>query len=488
MANGRDISLPNLAVGAAAFGDLGKADLTQISDFNSILRLFPSSHHSLPNMSHQRSACDRCRGQKVRCPQNNQSKDSEPCARCLKVGVQCVTSSSRPLGRPRITALTERRTKSNKIGSTGPQVLGVTSTPPRPASTTGGLQTYSDFWTPSYLDPHLGYPLDPSNLTSLDVENPALSSTFETNIECAIDLQLPANDDLFDLGSSMERPQHSQDEFGPLTTTKSHTPAEPADTLTALSRLNETIARQISHVDSHICGPVNPVPCYLDGLHSIEGNPVDEMLQSTSQFVTILEILDSLSLPPKKAIDTPMAHLPSTANSGGPNSNSEQREKLPFATPLSVHPPLDTLLKPLSTPVVLMILSNYILLLELYDAVFSRVHDNFSRLEDICAFFQEIPEVRVAGLSSMKVQLYAKIIIQIIEHHFDRLEHLLGLPVEFGLSEKTPHSEGLLGTADLSHLLHVAMTQITGSPGTSGKLKMKSFRHNLRRLQAMLPG
>lgn len=453
----------------------------------------PLPHQCLSSMSHQRSACDRCRDQKLRCLRSDQSKNSEPCARCLKVGVQCVISSSRPLGRPRIIGVIERRTKSIKKRNTAPEVLSVDSTSPHLPSTAEGLQAYSNLWPPACLDAFPGYLPDPSNMTGPYFGNPALSSTFETNAECAFDLQLPANDDLFDLGPSMEPFQRQQDDFDQLAIAESHKQgpslklSEPAGTLTALSRLNEDIARQISHIDSYIWGPVNAAQHCFDKLHEIEGNPLAEMLQSTSRFVTILENLDPLSLPPNKSVDRSLAHLSSASDFGISNSDSEQRETLPPAMPSPVHPP-STDPRPLSTPVVLMLLSSYLQLLELYDAIFSRVHDTLSRLEDICAFFQEIPEFPVAGLPSMKGHLYAKIIIQIIEHHFDRLERLLGLPVEFGLSEQTPHSKGLFSTTDLSHLLYVAMTQMTGSPGTSGSLTLKSFRDNLKGLQAMLPG
>ena len=339
----------------------------------------------------------------------------------------------------------------------------------------------------------MGYLPDPSNVTGLNFENPLHGPTFDTNAECSLDLQMSPNDNLFDLGLSMEPPQRPQDDFNQRAIAKgdrqrlSLESSEPTDTLTALSRLNEDIARQISNIDSYFGGHVNAAQRCLDELHDIEGNLVTKMLQSTSRFVTILEHLDSLSLPPNKSVDRPVPHLPSASDCGVPNSDSEQWETLPPATPLPVHLPY-TELRPLSTPVVLMLLSSYLLLLELYNALFSRAHDTLSKLEDSCAYFQEIPEIRVAGLSSMKGHLYAKIIIQIIKHHFDRLECLLGLPVEFGLSEQTPRSSGLLGTVALSHLLHVTMTQMTGSPGTSGRLTLQSFRDNLNALQAMLPG
>ncbi|KAK5223276.1 hypothetical protein LTR96_010734 [Exophiala xenobiotica] len=359
--------------------------------------------------------------------------------------------------------MAERRNKSINTGNTAPEIVSVGSITPRLPSTTEGLQAYSDLWNSTCLDAYSGYLPDPSNLITADFENPALNRALETNAQCAFELELPAGDDLFDMGQLMEAPQWPQDDPSQLATARSHRPGTslewsgPADTLNALSRLNEDIARQISCIDSYIWGPVNAPQHCLDQLHETERTPVAEMLESTSRFVTILENLTSLSLPPNETVDKSVAHLSSASDSEIP---------LPPA-----HPPF-TDLGPLSTPVVLMLLSSYLLLLELYDAIFSR----------------EIPGIQVAGLSSIRGHLYAKIIIQIIEHHFDRLERLLGLPIEFGLSGQAPRSKGLLGTANLSHLLHVAMTQTTGSPGTSGRSTLKSFRDNLKYLQAMLPG
>ncbi|OAA61080.1 Zn(2)-C6 fungal-type DNA-binding domain protein [Niveomyces insectorum RCEF 264] len=57
-------------------------------------------------MAHQtkvakRSACDRCREKRVRCPRTEQSTSTEPCPRCVRAGVACVTGSPGLLGRPR---------------------------------------------------------------------------------------------------------------------------------------------------------------------------------------------------------------------------------------------------------------------------------------------------------------------------------------------------------------------------------------------------
>ncbi|KEF51600.1 uncharacterized protein A1O9_12235 [Exophiala aquamarina CBS 119918] len=362
---------------------------------------------------------------------------------------------------------------------------GNSLSPHLPSTTTEALQPGPDSWTHSNLDPVPDILLDVSNVTSLDFEDLEHVSIFEANAELAFDVQLPPQDVLFDLGSMMELPECYQEDLDGLTVPKSHPQGplseslEPIDTLTALSKLNEDISRQISQIDSRFCGPTNAVQHCLDQLDDIKGNPVEVMLQSTSRFVTILENLSSLHLPPNKSIHIMTKHQSSTStfDSGDPNSNLK---------PGKTRAPVEV--NPLSTPVVLMVLSSYLLLLGFYDAVFIRVREGLSRLDDICTFFQDIPEIRVDGLSSMKMQLYAKLIISVVEYHFGRLEFLLGLPVEFGLSGQPTRSKGLLGAAELSHLIHVSMTQKTGDAGTSGRSALQSFRENLSALRAMLPG
>lgn len=46
-----------------------------------------------------RRACNRCHTSKLRCPRS--SRDSEPCGRCAKAGVECIFDPPNRLGRPR---------------------------------------------------------------------------------------------------------------------------------------------------------------------------------------------------------------------------------------------------------------------------------------------------------------------------------------------------------------------------------------------------
>ncbi|OAL28066.1 hypothetical protein AYO22_03093 [Fonsecaea multimorphosa] len=344
---------------------------------------------------------------------------------------------------------------------------------------------------PGRLDANPVYLQDPSYVTSYNSENTLPSSTFEANAGYSFDADLGAHDDLFAIGPTMHLSQRAQYNFGLPAIAESHIPGpslellQPPDTLTALARLNGDIAKQISNVDVYFWGPVNTGQHCIDKLHQTEGNPVAEMLKSTSRLVDILEKLAPLSPPPKELIAGSVALGSTTSDSGNSSSASGRKQTSPRAPRSPAHSS-STSLSLLSTPVVLMLLSSYILLLELYSAIFSRVNGALSQIGDISNFLQGLPEVQVAGLPPVKAQLYAKIIIQIIDHNFDQLERLLGLPEEFGLSERTPDSKGLLSTTDLSQLLHTAMTQVTGNHGTSGSSTLRSFRANLRGLRGML--
>lgn len=61
---------------------------------------------ALPFSTPKRSACDRCRSQKLRCPPRGHS--AEPCARCTRLGARCVMSSHSAVGRNNKTPIQQR--------------------------------------------------------------------------------------------------------------------------------------------------------------------------------------------------------------------------------------------------------------------------------------------------------------------------------------------------------------------------------------------
>ncbi|KAI1755485.1 hypothetical protein F4782DRAFT_406472 [Xylaria castorea] len=75
--------------------------------------IMPDSSHSSTTIStSKRSACDRCRGHKLRCPRRESAAQS--CSRCIRLGVNCFTSLQRPLGRSGESGLSERPRRRSK--------------------------------------------------------------------------------------------------------------------------------------------------------------------------------------------------------------------------------------------------------------------------------------------------------------------------------------------------------------------------------------
>ncbi|KEF61177.1 uncharacterized protein A1O9_02742, partial [Exophiala aquamarina CBS 119918] len=93
-------------------------------------------HHVRSTDPKVRSACDRCRNQKLKCDQATTSSGTGKCSRCVKSNTECSTSAPRPSGRP------SRQQQRKQIKSRKPdQLWGFENTPlqnddPTPLSTT----------------------------------------------------------------------------------------------------------------------------------------------------------------------------------------------------------------------------------------------------------------------------------------------------------------------------------------------------------------
>lgn len=87
----------------------------------------------------QRSACDRCRGQKLRCTRNYETQAS--CNRCERVGAQCIVGLLPRMGRPvRLDTSTQRLRERSDIVDAPTAPAEPHSQPPR------GL---NDFYLPT---------------------------------------------------------------------------------------------------------------------------------------------------------------------------------------------------------------------------------------------------------------------------------------------------------------------------------------------------
>ncbi|KAI1354757.1 hypothetical protein F5Y01DRAFT_238764 [Xylaria sp. FL0043] len=79
-----------------------------------------SSHSPTTVSTSKRTACDRCRGHKLRCPQRDFT--TQPCGRCTRLGVYCVTTFQSPIGRPGKNAISGHLRKLSKLDLTSTSV------------------------------------------------------------------------------------------------------------------------------------------------------------------------------------------------------------------------------------------------------------------------------------------------------------------------------------------------------------------------------
>ncbi len=137
----------------------------------------------------------------------------------------------------------------------------------------------------------------------------------------------------------------------------------------------------------------------------------------------------------------------------------------------------------------LLLLSSYIQLLQLYDTIFRHVYDSFRDMPrhvlGSCSGQAQF-KFHVIDLSFIDDHLHVKILIQVIEHHIDSLETLVGLSVEFRLSRQTKSASGILSNMNLTELVQIVMTQSEDCLEGSGRTLVTSLRDGIRKVKGLL--
>ncbi|KAI1376086.1 hypothetical protein F4677DRAFT_95419 [Hypoxylon crocopeplum] len=448
----------------------------------------------------KRSACDRCRDQKLRCPRTEE-QCSEPCARCQRAGAICVTSNPRPLGRPRTTTNDASLQRSSNLTTPtlarGRPTGDSTTGPPRKISRLstestwnilddftellGGVNSPGNGRTPSWM------PNDTASLFgalqvpddgSLVNQISALAQDHEGDMGVTFNgdngpqSQTMAMDNM-----NYDYPEDKPEWEGSRNVLES---PSTTDALTRLARLNETLGRQLSRVSTYPWrAPLVQGAC-AENIHGTSANPVSEVLQSTGDFINVLRGLQSLTVANSP---TPSQRPPSLPDSGISLSVGDQQEaSLGQQTPLLLY-------SSISTPVVLLLLSSHIQLLQLYDTIFGHVYQLLRETPD--HLIEPLPgqaqsHVQMPGVSSMTGHLYIKILIQIIVHHLDTLERIMDLPVEFRVSKRASASTRVFNGLVSSGLAYLVMTQPGDCPEKSGKSLVTSLRENIKKVQEVL--
>jgi hypothetical protein len=442
---------------------------------------YPSRSHG--RLSSTRSACDRCRGQKLRClREEHNSIVRQPCIRCLRARAECITSSARPAGRP------------PRAGSGSSKIASARLPAPAPAPAPESTST----WPSEPLSSPLSTPF---SFIPFSDDN---SQLFDFPLHDGTRLQNTSSLFEADLLTDSLHQEHSPS-YQQINTCEArpHPPAPTHDDITSLlgfdeehqnQRLMTEVALRLSSVNLDLarqlflaksskwdvdldsisnCGLTSNLTQQVSTPASLaEKNPLGEVLRSTSEFLAIIDLYapaeDSTS-----GRNEPNSPAPSAASACSRSS------------PGSPH----------SITTTLALLSCYLQIIAIYDAIFRRVYVSLCGLPKASAAkLQTIPSSHLAGFPLRQRSLQIKILIQIIEHQSEMIEKALGLPVEYRVSARQDHYVGLLDGTEAKALLGAVMGLGEGTLGM-GKDSMGLrlglgyvvlLRENIKRVQQLL--
>ncbi|KIW20960.1 hypothetical protein PV08_01539 [Exophiala spinifera] len=384
---------------------------------------------SLTTNHHKRSACDRCKGQKLRCVRAAATSGNDACVRCLRAGAACVTSQARPVGRPRALEREESSYTSSATRSRDDEGSGFFMLPDG---------CFDDTWT-AFL------------------------------AESEIDSQFVSGNDCITSPTTLSLPQYDAP-----ATSRPETICQiflrhdvKANTTIRLSQLNESLARQIAFFpplsrdfssDLHVC---------IQEVNEADKNPVVPALQSATEFTSIVEELISSMRRKDPASATNNSHSTDILQPGPTTSSWLAAE-----SSTSSDGPYTA-----GTPITLLLVSSYLQIVELFNFIFVFSTQILQSSSSMAGILQFSPDVCISGLPPMKALLYIKIMIQMAEHYLHRIQGLLCLPEEMLLSSKESAGLRLFDTVNLFDLLKLNIPQRSSL----------SMRVNLETLKTLLP-
>ncbi|GAW16652.1 hypothetical protein ANO14919_060880 [Xylariales sp. No.14919] len=411
-----------------------------------------------------RSACDRCRSKRVRCPRA--AKSTAPCARCIHVGAQCVTGSPGYPGRPRKARLVEGSVTrapgmASDSVSTPVSPLGYGPTP----RDSDGVELYTpesgepmsvnmpmewfDTGTTSLnlLDDLEGAGLEPSNPSP----HQGLLSTADS-----LDIMYTGQNsaEMFDFDSFLAQ---STCPLGP-------SPVPCLSEASSLTRFQEKMEQRVSTMGAFFSDPRNVVEgCKEDdSMVMATENPIAVVLTCTQEFIDIIQGLTGA----RPAASGPLAHNHLVAPNGA--QRIIQAESL-------------------STETALLVLSSYLMLMRLYDSLFHGVSRCFCQQPPEAIKSMKVKAVfRIGGISSlqdMPVKAYAMGIVDVIQCQIRTLERSLGLPAAYCLSDEANASQptsGIFSQEDRAQLFQAVMAQEDVKSSRGGKSYVESIRENIK--------
>lgn len=444
----------------------------------------------------KRSACDRCRAKRIRCPRAGNSRD--PCARCVRAGAECATGQPGLLGRPRKTFLghSDRLPAQNPTrGSDSPALRGGVQErrQPAPVPSNGSkiaeapaarpmAEKDTTFYYGHYV-PGSAFGVIGNSYSAAPApwDMPVL---FQAPLEaCASPGQAPPFMDFdsagghIDHGTLVNTTPECRVDGEPIEAGDLETPYGGADqrcsalihtspSEATLSPLNEKISTAISASETFPCTQPGLIERCKECIETIEKNTIVLAMRYTEEFTKVLRGLN--------------ARQPS-------NHERHAQTKAPSARVDPADQP-----RPPGMATILSILSTYVRLLELYDIIFRNfAHTVISIPYETIASTRIKSVFRIEGLPSMHGMpghLYAQTLVYVFRNHIEAMELEMGFPTQFCIYPQETPTGGIFTSDDLTSLLTQVMGHAeVGSP--KGAIRfIESLRVNMQKTEDALRG
>lgn len=364
----------------------------------------------------KRSACDRCRSQKLRC-HRDEERSADACLRCMKSGVKCVTSMARPTGRP--PSHQPPRIVQTDISSSSQ----TSNTSPDDGSSSGAdinmVNLDYDMSLDNFLDSIGMRHSDP--ILSDDIDTSLFSQpTVRRGTSPAI---VPPPQTQGGLGSSQPAPY----QFNGIPVPRAG-PTDPE-----LPMRTDRVEVLLSNLHSELCSQlfsIRSIPWNVKGTLSLTFSH-----KSNGQE---LEISDSHPLVQVSKVSTELERLLASLRPSG------IVEHTPSTVSYTPAPPS------LRTSQLLVAFSCYIQIVSIYDIIISKVIDYLASgpmVSTAAALQPSAPTLYLGGLPIPPNQrLSGSLLVHLIEHQLQRIELLMGLPEHYRISSGSKDSmDGAIG-------------------------------------------
>lgn len=454
----------------------------------------------------KRSACDRCREQKLRC--HTRENETQSCIRCVRAGLQCVTGYTKPLGRS-VRGVAKVSSKIDAHPATVPTVdLAAPESQDTPVTKTIGSTSLTtdntslspwrlpegsendhllaqDCWpTPTQEDAtnssslsdalFLSNALSPDNNTNERdgylFEDSSILSSLHSPSELATAGRMTYSD------SIIEEAQQQQ-------SSSVENVLSRAECDFRLSQLSLKLCRQMQFCmtgsqcwDTTTVDPKaseNPFKVMRKGPDGqSNSNAFGDALCSTSEFLAILQSYDRGGAGSSSA----------GSSHHRTASNTPSRSSLGFIC-------------------ILNLLSSYLRIIAIFDSLYLRLYELLccSTASSPGSFaeagLQILPGLQLAGFSVQHGSFQTKILIQATQHQFEMIEKILCLPADFRVSDRRDvYQGGLLGDGWARSLLQAV---INGQHSGEGATRLPfdwdpavgslgSLRRNVMRVRQFL--